>query len=98
MGQERAGRDDTLVRVGIAVIELDLPLIGQEETADHARGQEGLAGIVDGGCHGLARELDVRQILGREELADIRVLVLLRRPVLEVAREIGDGLLLREDA
>jgi hypothetical protein len=47
---------------------------------------------------GLSGKPDVGEILGGQELDDIRVLVLLVGPVLEIAGEIGDGLLLREDA
>ena len=98
MGQKRTGGDDTLVGIRIAVVQRNCAHVREQEPTNHAGGQHTPAGVVDGERGVLSRELDVREILGRQELTNVGTLVLLVGAVLEVDREELDGVLLGEDA
>jgi hypothetical protein len=98
MGQESPSRHHSLVRLGIAIIDGHVSLGREENTTNHGSRQKSLASIVCLRRSILARELDVRKVLGIEKVANLLGLVFHLRGVLKVFREVLNRLLLGEDS
>ena len=93
MGEQCAGSDNALVRISIAVINLELTLHSLDQTAHYPSSQIHLAGLQRCDIGSVATELDVGQVLGLKQAAHITLLVLRSRAVLEVVAQILNGVL-----
>lgn len=98
MGEKSARGDNTLVRVRITIVQGHVSARGHQKTTNHRRRQECLASVLDLGSHILARQTNMRQILGIQEVAHLLRLVLHLGGVLKVLGQLFDRLLLAEDS
>ncbi len=97
MGQESSRGDDTLVRVGIAIIHRHVSFGRQKKTTNHGGSQKSLARIMDLGRRILACELDVRELFGVQQITNLLCLVFHLRGILKTFRQVLNRLLLGED-
>ena len=96
MGEKCTRGHHTLVRVSVAIVLWDLAVGRIQELLNHAGNDLNLACNQNPRLESLSGQRDVGKELGEEKGTDMASLVLGGWRVLEVVREVLDGILLRE--